>query len=217
MAKRYQREVIRIRISIVDRCFGHCVLLRYTDSDYLPLVSFVYCVVCSSIYGFWLPPFGIFWPLYCLFFDIRILITSLWYLLAIVLSVLLQNNIHKTKDRVTRTPLKTGDELRCSGTVSSTCSTSSRVNLVTNPVISHERGKDREVFTTSGTYPWSFVISLQSTVLCIHISCLVYVRTEKLWSNKKVISSLAQIKYNTYRLNVIWFHDVIGIRWHRKF
>jgi hypothetical protein len=24
-------------------------------------------------------------------------------------------------------------------------------------VISHKRGKDREVFTTSGTYPWSFV------------------------------------------------------------
>jgi len=24
-------------------------------------------------------------------------------------------------------------------------------------VISHERGKDREVLTTSGTYPWSFV------------------------------------------------------------
>ena len=31
---------------------------------------------------------------------------------------------HKTKDRVTRTPLKTGDELRCSGMVSSSCSTS---------------------------------------------------------------------------------------------
>jgi hypothetical protein len=67
-----------------------------------PLVSFGHCVVCSSsIYGFWLPlwylltivlfvllrymdsdyPFGIFWPLCCLFFfDIRILITSLWYL-----------------------------------------------------------------------------------------------------------------------------------------
>jgi hypothetical protein len=43
------------------------------------LVSFDHCVVCSSsIYGFWLPPFGIFWPLCCLFFfDIRILITSL--------------------------------------------------------------------------------------------------------------------------------------------
>ena len=102
------------------------VLLRYTDSDYsfdifwplcclfffdiriliTPLISFGHCVVCSSIYGFWLP-FDIFWPLCCLFFDIRILITPLisfghcvvcssiygfwlllWYLLAIVLSVL---------------------------------------------------------------------------------------------------------------------------------
>jgi hypothetical protein len=66
---------------------------------------------------------------------------------------------YKTNDRVTRTPLKTGGELRCSGRVSSPCSTSDtrRVNLVTNPVISHERGKDQEMFTTSGTYPWSFV------------------------------------------------------------
>ena len=97
-----------------------------------PLVSFVHCVVCSSqIYGFSLPlwyllsivlsvllrftdshyPFGIFWPLCCLFFlDLRILITPLvsfghcvvcssqiygfslplWYLLSIVLSVLLR-------------------------------------------------------------------------------------------------------------------------------
>jgi hypothetical protein len=31
----------------------------------------------------------------------------------------LQNIAHKTKDRVTRTPLKTGDELRCSGRVGS--------------------------------------------------------------------------------------------------
>ena len=31
---------------------------------------------------------------------------------------------YKTKDRVTRTPLKTGGELRCSGRVSSSCSTS---------------------------------------------------------------------------------------------
>jgi hypothetical protein len=49
----------------------------------------------------------------------------------------------KTKDRITRTPL------RCSGRVSSSCSTSDtrRVNLITKPVISRERGKDREVFT----------------------------------------------------------------------
>ena len=69
---------------------------------------------------------------------------------------------YKTKDRVTRTPLKPGGELRCSGRVSSSCSTSCtcRVNLVTNPVRSHEWGKDREVLTTSGTYPWSLVTQI---------------------------------------------------------
>ena len=126
------------------------VLRRFTDSDYpsgiiwplyclfffdlliliIPLVSFGHCIVCSSsIYWFWLPlwyllaivfsvlrrftdsdyPFGIFWPLYCMFFvDLLILIAflislahcivcsssiywfwlPLWYLLVIVLSVL---------------------------------------------------------------------------------------------------------------------------------
>jgi hypothetical protein len=34
------------------------------------------------------------------------------------------------------------------------------VNLVTNPVISHERGKDWEGFMTSGTYLWSFVTQI---------------------------------------------------------
>jgi len=53
-------------------------------------------------------------------------------------------------------------ELGCSGRVGSSGFTSDtrRVNLVTNPVISNERGKDREVFTTSGTYPWSFVAQI---------------------------------------------------------
>ena len=47
---------------------------------------------------------------------------------------------HKTKDRVTRTLLRTGGELRCSRRVRSSCSTSGtrRVNLVTNPVRSHD-------------------------------------------------------------------------------
>ena len=69
---------------------------------------------------------------------------------------------HKTNDRVTRTPLKSGGELRCSGWVSSSCSTicTSRVNLVTYPVIRREWGKDREVLTTRGTYPWSFVTQI---------------------------------------------------------
>jgi hypothetical protein len=65
---------------------------------------------------------------------------------------------HKTKDRVTWTPLKAGCDLTCSGRVSSSCSTSGtrRVELDTNSVISHEWGQDREVLTTNGTYPWSF-------------------------------------------------------------
>ena len=44
-----------------------------------------------------------------------------------------QNITHKTKDRVGRTPIKTGVELRCSGRISSSCSTSGthHVTLVT--------------------------------------------------------------------------------------
>ena len=69
---------------------------------------------------------------------------------------------HKTKDRVTWTPLKTGGELGCSRMVSSSCFTGDirRVNLVTNPVISHEWGNDWEVFMTSETYPSSFVTQI---------------------------------------------------------
>jgi hypothetical protein len=69
---------------------------------------------------------------------------------------------YETKDRVTQTPLKTGGELRCSGRVSSSCSTSvtRHVNLVTNAVITHDKGKDREVLTTSVTYPWSFATQI---------------------------------------------------------
>ena len=65
---------------------------------------------------------------------------------------------YKTNDRVTRTPLKPGGELKYARRVSSSCSISDtrRVNLVTNPVTSHKRGKDRKVIT-GGTYPWSFV------------------------------------------------------------
>jgi len=52
---------------------------------------------------------------------------------------------YKTKDRVTRTPIKTGGELRCSGRVGSSCSTSGThsFNLVTNPVKIHEWEKVR--------------------------------------------------------------------------
>ena len=54
----------------------------------------------------------------------------------------LQNTTQKTKDLATQTAHKTGDELRCSGRVGSSCSTSGtrRVTLVTNPVVNHDRG-----------------------------------------------------------------------------
>ena len=50
-----------------------------------------------------------------------------------------QNITQKIKDRATQTPQKTGDEIRCSGRVSSSCSTcgTRRVTLVTCPVIGH--------------------------------------------------------------------------------
>ena len=69
---------------------------------------------------------------------------------------------HKTKVRVTRTTLKTGGELRCSRRKgrSGPASGTHRVNLVTNPVISREWGKDWAVFATSGPYPWSFVTQI---------------------------------------------------------
>jgi hypothetical protein len=58
----------------------------------------------------------------------------------------------------------------CSGRVGSSYSTSGthRVNLVKNPLISRELGKDREVFTTSGTYPWSFVTQI------FHSDCKIF-------------------------------------------
>jgi hypothetical protein len=47
------------------------------------------------------------------------------------------NITNEIKDRVTRIPLKTGGDLRCSERVISTCSTSGtrRVNLCTNPYV----------------------------------------------------------------------------------
>ena len=52
----------------------------------------------------------------------------------------LQNTTQITIDRATQTSLQTGDELRCSGRVGSSCPTSDtrRITLVTNPMITHE-------------------------------------------------------------------------------
>jgi len=48
----------------------------------------------------------------------------------------LQNITRNTKDRALRIPLSTGGELKCSGSVGSSCSTCStrRVTLITNSI-----------------------------------------------------------------------------------
>jgi hypothetical protein len=69
--------------------------------------------------------------------------------------------LKKTKDRASRNPPITYVEPRCSGRVGSSCSTNEirSITLVSNPLINHKWGKDREVHT-SGTYPYSFVTQM---------------------------------------------------------
>ena len=80
----------------------------------------------------------------------------------------------KTKDGVTRTPLKAGGEVRCCGGVRNSCSTSGtcRVSQVANPVISYEWGQDRKVLKTNGTYPWSYGrgVALQNRYIRYHFN-----------------------------------------------
>ena len=67
-----------------------------------------------------------------------------------------------TTNWATRTPLKTGNDFKCSSRISTSPSTSGtrRVTRVTNPEISHEWWKDCVVTTTHGTYTWSTVTQI---------------------------------------------------------
>ena len=119
---------------------------------------------------------------------------------------------HKHKDRVTRTTLKTGSELRFFGRVSSTCSTrgTRHVNIVTNPVISHGWGIGGEVFTTSGTYPLSLVTHIfhsgQPSHGCDHKTPEVMTSTHPRGTFASVSSLLAATPYlsNPNRNHKLW-------------
>ena len=91
-------------------------------------------------------------------------------------------------------PTKNRGELRCSGRINSSWSTSGtrRVALVTNPVISHEWGNDREVLTTSGTYPWTFWYYLRLGVYSV----------QDIRTNNTLISFMVCV-YDTRYLKVI--------------
>ena len=99
---------------------------------------------------------------------------------------------YKTKDRVTRTQPITGGELRCSGRIDSSCSTSGihPVNLVTNPVIS------QELFT--------FIEHLSSLpVLCCPIfSCLCSIMNCLSFSFGHGIVYLSSISTSDYPFDI---------------
>jgi len=57
----------------------------------------------------------------------------------------LQNITYKTKDRVTRITLKTGDELRCSGRVGSSCSTSDTRRDIMTYIVGNPRQITRRI------------------------------------------------------------------------
>ena len=62
----------------------------------------------------------------------------------------LQNTTQKTKDRATRTQLKSGDELSCSGRVSSSCSTKNVLIFFTLLHLTHD---NRSFLSLSGFFP----------------------------------------------------------------
>jgi hypothetical protein len=100
----------------------------------------------------------------------------------------LQNITHKTKDRVTRTPLKTGGELRCSGRVSSSCSTSGTrcVNLVTNEVIKISQVSELDWLPRFSRYILPLSLSLS---LSLYIYIYIYIFSINLVSFKVTLRS----------------------------
>jgi hypothetical protein len=123
-------------------------------------ILYQHCLPFRSIWVY--PRFLVGLVLLGLYFYLYVLWIVAWpfvpFRLAIVLSVLLRYtdsdcpfDIFKLFQLTVIIISTVHSKLRCSGMVSSSCSTSGtrRVNLVTNPVISHEWGKTPEVFTTS--------------------------------------------------------------------
>jgi hypothetical protein len=95
--------------------------LVYSNTSY----TFSHCVVCSSSFSHCVVCSSSFSHCVVCSSSIYGFRLPLWYLYSL------------PSNRITRTPLKTEDELMCSRKIGSYCSTSGtrRVNLVTNPVI----------------------------------------------------------------------------------
>ena len=100
----------------------------------------------------------------------------------------LQNNTLKTKDRATRTPLKTGVDLRCFGRGSSSCSTcgTRRVTIFTNSCPSRSAARHVALICVISHFPYpitlpkarvrkqpSIRISFYMTSSCLPVICFI--------------------------------------------
>jgi hypothetical protein len=94
----------------------------------------------------------------------------------------------------------------CSGRVNSSCSNSDtrHVNLATNPVISHEQGKNREVFTRSGIHPWSLVTQI------FHNRLISNVLQSPAWLGLLVLNRTTDIFRLYFRARPFLVHDLHG-------
>ena len=106
----------------------------------------------------------------------------------------LQNITYKTKDRVTWTLLKTGVELRCSGTVSSFCST------LYQSFIKNMNHITREIFNNGYWYPRHYLMK-----------GIIFVDTQIFFVYFKLLYSG---KFAIWKMIVHWSPVAIMVKWH---
>jgi hypothetical protein len=109
------------------------------------------------------------------------------------------NTTQNINNRAIPTTLKIQSELRCYEKVSRYCSTcrTRRIILITNPLISHEWGQDRNVSKNDGSYRWLFVTQIFLTGLPSHGGdCKSFeVMTSTTWNSLSVPLLLAATLY----------------------
>ena len=98
------------------------------------------------------------------------------------------NKIYKTKDRVTRTPLKTGGELGCSGRIGSSCSTSgTRRDTLSSSYRAAFTWHECDIFKTLNTY--------LPLVSCVFYSSSTCTQKTRIWRGTEIINYVLFIFY----------------------
>jgi hypothetical protein len=113
-----------------------------------------------------------------------------------------QRSTLKIKDRVTQTPLKTWDELRCSKRVSSSCSTSStrRVNLVNVLLLSR---------SSPLPFLWNWItIEIKYSLVSIHkVSLLNVVKVYRGFTEVNIFKYMYNVINSSYFKNTKFLTD----------